>query len=60
MQIMAQLSSGESSKPQSPKKAHFLEELEDAKRSLDHKKEEIRQLVERMQSLEETQEGLAR
>ena len=45
---------------QSPQKAHLLGELADAKRSLAHKEEEMRQLVERMQRLEDTQERLAR
>jgi len=57
---MAQLCSEESSKPQSPQKAHLLGELEDAKRSLVYKEEKMRQLVERMQRLEDTQERLVR
>jgi len=48
---MAHLSSGESSKPQSPIRAHLMGERVDAKRSLAHKEEEMRQLVERMQRL---------
>jgi len=57
---MTHLSSGESSKPQSSQKAHILGELADAKRSLAHKEEELRQLGERMQMLEDTQERLVR
>jgi len=37
-----------------------LGELEDAKRSLAHKEEEMRQLVERMQRLEDAQERKTR
>jgi len=48
---MAYLSSGVSSKLQSPKKEHLMRELADAKRSLTHKEEEMRNLVERMQRL---------
>jgi len=57
---MAYLYLGESSMPQSPKKTHLMRELADAKRSLAHKEEEMRQLVEMMQRLEETQERQAR
>jgi len=57
---MAHLSSRESSKPQFPQKAHLLGELVDAKRSLAHKEEEMRQLVERMQRPEDTSEKLPR
>jgi len=57
---MYHLSSGKSSKPQSPKKARLLGELEDAKRSMAHKEEEMRQLMERMQRLEDAQERQAR
>jgi len=57
---MAYLSLGESSKPQSPQKAHLMRELADAKRSLTKKEEEMRQLVERTQRLEDTQERQAR
>jgi len=57
---MVDLSSRESSKSQSPKKTHLLGELADAKRSLIHKEEEMRQLVERIQRLKDTQERLAR
>jgi len=53
---MAQLSSIESSKPLSPQKTRLLGELEDTKRSLTHKEEEMWQLIERMQSLEDTRE----
>jgi len=57
---MAHLSSRESLKPQSPKKAHLMRELADTKRSWAHKEEGMRQLVERMQRLEETRERQAR
>jgi len=57
---MYHLSSGKYSKPQSPQKAHLLWELEDSKRSLAHTDEEMRQLVERMHQLKETQERLIR
>ena len=57
---MAHLSSRESSKPQSPQKPHLMREFADAKRSLAHKEEEMRQLVKRMQRLVETQERQAR
>jgi len=50
----------ESAKPQSPQKARLLGELADAKRSLAHIEEKMRQLVERIQRLEDTQERLAR
>jgi len=52
---MHNLSSGESSKQQSPQKARLLGELEDTKRSLVHKEEEMWQLMKRMQRLEDTQ-----
>jgi len=52
---MHHLSSGESSKPQSPQKTRLLGELEDTKRSLTHKEEEMRQLIKRIQRLEDTQ-----
>jgi len=55
VQIMAHLSSRESSKPQSPQKAYLLGELADTK-SLAQKEEEMSQLVERLQRLEEAQE----
>ena len=58
--IIAHLTLGESSKPQSPQKAHLLGKLGDAKRRLTHKDEEMRQLVERMKRLEETRERQAR
>jgi len=57
---MYHLSSREPSKPQSPQKARLLGELQDTKRSLAHKEEEMRQLVERMQRLEDAQERQAR
>jgi len=57
---MYHLSLGKSSKPQSPLKVRLLGELEDANRSLTHKEEEMRQLVERMQRLEDAQERQAR
>jgi len=60
VQIMAQLSLGEYSKLQSPQKARLLGELKDAKKILAHKEEEIRQLIERIQRLEDTQERLVR
>jgi len=41
---MAHLSSGESFKPPSPQKAHLLVELEETKRSLVQKEEDMRQL----------------
>jgi len=53
---MHQLSLVESSKPPSPQKANLLVELEETKRSLMQKEEYMRQLVERMQRLEDTQE----
>ena len=53
---MYHLSLGKSSKPQFPQKARLLGELEDARRSLTHKEDKMRQLVERMQRLEEAQE----
>jgi len=52
---MANLSSGESSKLQSPQKAHLLGELADARRRMAHNNEEIRQLAKRLQRLEEAQ-----
>jgi len=57
---MDHLSLGESSKPQSPQRTHLMRELADAKRSLAHKEEEMRKLVERMQILEDVQEREAR
>jgi len=53
--IMAHLSSGESSKPQSPQKAFLLGELAEAKRTLAQKDEEMQHLVERLKRLEERQ-----
>ena len=57
---MAHLSSGESSKPRSPQKAYLLGELADTKRTFAPKEEEMRQLVERLQILEEAQERQTR
>ena len=57
---MTHLSLGQSSKTQSSHKTHLLGELVDAKRRLTHKEEEMRQLVERMQRLEKTQERQTR
>jgi len=57
---MYHLSSQESSKPQSPQKPRLLGELEDAKRCLTHKEDKMRQLVERMQRLEDAQERQVR
>jgi len=57
---MAQLCSRESSKPLSPQKTRLLWELKDTKRSLAHKEEEMRQIVERIQRLKDTQERLVR
>jgi len=51
---MTHLSSGESSKPTSSQKAHLLVEFEETNRSLAQKEEDMRQLVERMQRLEDT------
>jgi len=53
---MALLSSGESSKPQSPQKAFFMGELAAIKRSLTQKEEEMWYLEERLQRLETTHE----
>ena len=52
--IMAHISSGESSKPQSPQKAFLMGELAAAKRSLAQKDEKMRQMEERLQRLEAT------
>jgi len=49
---MAHISSGESSKPQSPQKAFFMGELAMAKRFFAQKDEEMRQMEERLQKLE--------
>jgi len=57
---MAHLSSKESSKPQYPQKAHLLGKLADTKWTLAQKEEEMRQLVERLQILEEAQERQTR
>jgi len=51
---MAHISSGESSKPQSPQKAFLMGELAAAKRSLAQKDEKMRQMEERLQRLEAT------
>jgi len=48
---MAHLSSGESSKPQSPQKAFLMAELAAARRSLAQKEEETRQMEESLQRL---------
>jgi len=53
--VIHNLSSGESSKPQSLQKERLLGELEDTNRSLTHKEEEMRQLMEMMQRLDDTQ-----
>ena len=53
---MAHLSLGEFSKPQSPQRAFLLGELTKTKRTLAQKEEGTRQLVERLQTLEATQE----
>ena len=52
MRIITHLSSGESSKPQSPQKAFLIGELATARRSLAQKEEEMRQMEERLQRLE--------
>jgi len=49
---MDNLSSGESSKPHSRKKAFLIGELKEAKRTITQKEEEMRQLEERLQRLE--------
>jgi len=53
---MAHLSSGKSFEPPSPQKAHLLVELEETKRILVQMEKKMRQLVERMIRLEDTQE----
>jgi len=53
---MALLSSGESSKPQSPQKAFLMGELATTKRSLSQKEEEMRHFEERLQRLETAHE----
>jgi len=53
---MAFLSSGESSKPQSPQKVFLMGELAATNRYLAQKEEEMRQLEERLQRLETTHE----
>jgi len=52
---MDNLSSGESSKPQSPQKAFLMGELAATKRALTQKEEDMRQLEERLQRLETKQ-----
>nr|AFN88195.1 phytoalexin-deficient 4-2 protein [Phaseolus vulgaris] len=49
---MANLSSGESSKPHSPQKAYLIGELKDAKLAIAQKDEVIRQMEARLQRLE--------
>jgi len=49
---MDHLSSGESSKPHSPRKAFLIGELKEAKRTIAEKEEEMRQLEERLKRLE--------
>jgi len=49
---VAHISSGESSKPQSPLKTFLMGELAAAKRSIAQKDEEMRQMEERLQRLE--------
>jgi len=49
---MAHISSGESSKPQSPQKAFLMRELTTTKRSLAQKDEKMRQMEKRPQRLE--------
>ena len=46
--IMANLSSGESSKPQSPQKAYLIGELKDAKQTIAQKDEVIRHMEARL------------
>jgi len=48
---MANLSSGESSKPQSPQKAFLMGGLAATKRALAQKEEDMRQLEKRLQRL---------
>jgi len=45
---MEHLSSGESSKPHSPKKDFLIGELKEAKRIIAQKEEEMRQMEERL------------
>jgi len=49
---MANFSSGESSKPYSPKKAYLIGELKDGKQTIAQKDEVIRQMEARLQRLE--------
>ena len=57
---MAHISSGESSKPQSPQKAFLMGELVAAKRSLAQKDEEMRQIEERLQRHESSHDRPSR
>jgi len=49
---MVHISSGESSKPQSPQKAFVMGELAATERTIAQKDEEVRQMEERLQRLE--------
>jgi len=49
---MDHISSGESSKPHSPKKAFLIGELKEAKRTIAQKEEALRQMEEKLQRLE--------
>jgi len=53
---MAHLSSGESSKPQSPQKVFLMGELAVTKRALVQKEEDMRHLEERLQRIEMAQD----
>jgi len=53
---MTHLSSGESSKPPSPQRENLMVELEENKRSLVQREEDMRQTMERLQMLEDSQE----
>jgi len=53
---MSHFSFRESSKPLSPQKASLMVELEETKRSLAQKEENIRQMMERLQRLEQFQD----
>jgi len=57
---MSHLSSRESSKPPSPKRETLMLELEETKRSLVQREEDIQQMMERIQMLEESQERQTR
>jgi len=50
--VIAHISSGESSKPQSPQKASLMGELATTKRTIAQKDEAMRQMEERLQRLE--------